>query len=162
MRYLTLLTFLLYLNSPVTHGQEMNNASLKEIISTVADSLAGEDGQWRFKIGEMWMVCFTDSSHNRMRIITPIIEVAEMHGDEMEKCMTANFHTALDVKYCIADGILWSAFIHPLKELSYKQVLDALGQVFSASSTFGTNYTSTELIFPSKKPKPVPKKQSKS
>jgi len=62
----------------------------------------------------------------------------------------ANFHTALDIKYAISDDVLWSAFIHPLRELTVAQVKDALSQVYYANITFGTTYTSTDLVFPGK------------
>ena len=140
-------------------AQDMDNPQLEKVILSMSDSLSGSPGQWRFKIGEMWLMCITDESFNRMRIITPIIEVNKMESGEMQKCMSANFHSALDVKYCIAEGLLWSAFIHPLKELTPHQIKDAIKQVYTASATFGTTFNSTDLIFPTE-PAP-PKKESR-
>ena len=60
----------------------------------------------------------------------------------------ANFHSALDLKYAISDDVLWSTFIHPLRELTVAQVKDAVSQVYYANRTFGTTYTSTDLVFP--------------
>ena len=62
--------------------------------------------------------------------------------------MKANFHTALDARYAISDGILWAAFIHPLKELTTEQVKSAITQVYSCARTFGTHYSGGTLIFP--------------
>jgi len=90
----------------------------------------------------------TDENANRMRIISPVIEVAKLGDEELKNALLANFHTALDVKYAISDDILWSVFIHPLKELSEQQVEDAIDQVYSANATFGTTYSSTNLVFP--------------
>lgn len=132
----------------------MDNPALEKIIISMSDSLTGSPGRWHFKVGDMWLMCITDSEFNRMRIITPIIEVEKMESGELRKCMEANFHSVLDAKYCIADGLLWSAFIHPLKELSSDQIKDAIKQVYSASATFGTIYTSTDLIFPTESPPP--------
>jgi len=70
---------------------------------------------------------------------------------QVQKCMEANFHTALDSRYAISEGILWSAFIHPLKELTEAQVVDAVNQVYSAAKTFGTYYSSGSLSFPTNK-----------
>lgn len=69
----------------------------------------------------------------------------------MLKLMEANFHTALDVKYAISDDILWSVFIHPLKELNKDEVLSAINQVYEASVTYGTTYSSTGLTFPDRR-----------
>ena len=62
--------------------------------------------------------------------------------------MEANFHSALDARYAISDGILWAAFIHPLQELTKDQVISAISQVYSTVQTFGTYYSSGELSFP--------------
>ncbi len=56
----------------------------------------------------------------------------------------------LDAKYAISDEILWAVFIHPLKELSDKQISSAIKQVYSSAITFGTSYSSGNLVFPSK------------
>jgi hypothetical protein len=61
--------------------------------------------------------------NNRMPIISPIIEVSNVDDKTLKNCLTANFHTALDVKYAIA-------------------------QVYNANYTFGTIYSSTNLSFP--------------
>ena len=83
-----------------------------------------------------------------MRIISPIAESKAISDELLKAAMVANFHTALDVKYAITDGILWSVFIHPLKELSENQVRDALSQVYNANVNFGTTFTSSSLTFP--------------
>ena len=88
-----------------------------------------------------------------MRIISPIIESSKLDEDLKTDVLIANFHTALDVKYAISDNVLWSVFIHPLKELTDNQVIDAIKQVYRANLTFGSTNSSTDLIFPSKKRK---------
>ncbi|MEM7382181.1 MAG: hypothetical protein AAF361_13425, partial [Bacteroidota bacterium] len=97
----------------------------------------------------------------RMRIISPIVEREQLEEDQLLNALVANFHSALDVKYALSDEIIWSVFAHPLKELSEHQVLDAIEQVYLAALTFGTSYSSTNLVFPGnsgKKEKPRPKK----
>lgn len=141
------IVFLLFL--PIlAHAQNMDNPTLNTIIQSSADEVQGQEGQWQFKINERVLICVTDINHNRMRIITPIVEVEKLNPEEIMNAMTANFHTALDVKYAISDDILWSVFIHPLKELSNAQAKDAIEQVYSAAETFGTSYSSTNLVFP--------------
>ncbi len=142
--------------------QTMDNEKLGKIFYVLSDSLNGQDGQWELWIGEMPMLCLTDEKHNRMRIISPVKEVKDASETEIRKCMEANFHTALDVKYAISDGIIWVAFIHPLAELSKGQVVDALAQVRAATLTYGTLYTSTELVFPKKGEEKSVNKEQKS
>ena len=129
-------------------SQEMNNEKLGSIIDKLSEQTEGINGNWQFVIDSTYFVCLTDEVHNRMRIISPIVEVGDLQDDQMERCMEANFHTALDVRYSISDGIVWSAFIHPLKELTEEQVISGLSQVYSCVRTFGSTYSSGTLNFP--------------
>lgn len=95
-----------------------------------------------------------------MRIMSPITKVSTLSGEEMLNSILANFHTVLDVKYAISEEVLWSVFIHPLKELSEAQMEDAISQVFFAAETFGSTYSSTSLVFPGKAPIQEPKKNN--
>ncbi len=147
LRILSLL-FVLLTTATASPAQDMDNDKLHKIFNIFSDTLMGSSGQWEIWIGEVPMLCLTDQTHNRMRIVTPIKEVAEASKEEILKCMEANFHTALDVKYAISEDIIWAAFIHPLKELTKEQVVDALAQVRAAALTYGTSYTSTNLTFP--------------
>jgi hypothetical protein len=96
-----------------------------------------------------------------MRIIAPIVETKDVEEEQLLNMLVANFHSALDVKYALSDEVIWSVFIHPLKELSDHQVLDAIDQVFSAATTFGTSYSSTDLVFPGNTKKKETPKQKK-
>ncbi|MBW1296597.1 hypothetical protein GBO31_13870 [Aquimarina litoralis] len=125
----------------------MNNETLGEIITQKADTINGIVGNWQFLYKETPMLCVTDEKNNRMRIIAPITESSNLDKDLLLDSMTANFHSALDVKYAISNGILWSAYVHPLKELTTEQVESAISQVYLAAKTFGTTFSSTELLF---------------
>ena len=129
-------------------SQHMDNERLHEIYSEVSDSLVGKSGKWQLFINEVGILSLTDESNNRMRIISPIMDAANLNEQLMQAALVANFHTALDVKYAVSDGVLWSVFIHPLKELTTDQVKDALRQVYFANVNFGTTFTSTSLTFP--------------
>ncbi len=129
-------------------AQNMDNARLDSLFRTYAQEVSGGPGSWELTVGETKMLCITDEGHDRMRIITPVRRLEEASADEFYKCMEANFHSALDVKYAVADDMIWVAFIHPLSPLRDGQLLDALAQVRSAAVTYGTVYTSTDLVFP--------------
>lgn len=152
MKNLTILIIIGLFSLPLPiRSQNMNNDDLEKIIYVVADSLRGNKGNWQFMIKDRILICITDEKNNRMRIISPIIEQKKLNYADMLKLMEANFHTVLDVKYAIADDLLWSVFIHPLKELDKDQILSAINQVFTAAATYGTSYSSTNLIFPDRK-----------
>jgi len=128
-------------------AQNMNNEKLGGIIKQLSDSVQGQPGYWQFKYFDKYFLLITDQTHNRMRIVSPVIEESELKEKELKKCLKANYHSALDVKYALSEGLLWSVFIHPLKELSEAQVKDAIKQVYTAASTFGYSYSSTDLVF---------------
>ena len=143
--------FLLLISNSKISAQDMNNKTIEEIIYVVADSVKGREGNWQFLLKDRLLICITDQGNDRMRIMSPIIEQKKLAYTDMLKLMEANFHTALDVKYAVADDLLWSAFIHPLKQLNKEQVFDAIQQVYTAAHTYGTTYNSTGLNFPNKR-----------
>lgn len=156
------LILLLILIPFLNQAQTMDNDKLKTIIQTSADQVEGQNGQWRFKINERVLICLTDENHNRMRIITPIVEIEKLSSKKVLSALAANFHTALDVKYAISDDIIWSVFIHPLKELTKAQARDAIEQVYNAAETFGDSYSSTNLVFPNAQKEKTDKKEQKT
>ncbi len=164
MKKLLSLLLIFTFSFQLSYAQQMDNDHLEKIFQVFSDTLVGADGRWEMLVGEVPMFCLTDTEHNRMRIITPIKKVEDASKEEILKCMEANFHTALDVKYSISDDVIWVAFIHPLKELTMEQVIDALSQVWAGALTYGTTYTSTNLTFPNQeeKEKEINKKKDKA
>ncbi|PKV50719.1 hypothetical protein ATE84_2785 [Aquimarina sp. MAR_2010_214] len=142
-----LAVLLLFLFVSTLQAQHMDNDKLELIIKQNADTLNGIPGNWKFIYKETPMLCVTDETNNRMRIISPITASDNLDKDVLLDAMTANFHSALDVKYAITNKILWSVYIHPLKELTEEQVNSAISQVYYAAKTFGSTFSSTELIF---------------
>ena len=142
-------------------AQNMSTKELGKIIYVLADSLRGKDGNWQFMIKDRLFICITDEASNRMRIMSPITAQKKLAYIDMLKVMEANFHTVLDVKYAIADELLWSVFIHPLQELSKQQVVDAIQQVYAAAVTYGTSYSSSGLSFPDRRKEKLEEKKKK-
>jgi len=141
-------------------AQEMTAEKLINIIKQEADTTVINGNSIQFLYNQTMLVSIYDESANRMRIITPIIERENLEEDDLLNALVANFHTALDVKYALSDEIIWSVYIHPLKELSEAQVIDAIQQVYAAALTFGGSFSSTHLTFPgntNKKEDPKPK-----
>lgn len=152
VRKFFLITALVAFASPLVLAQKMDNKGLDKILRSVTDSLDGGPGMWQFEYSDRLMFVITDEKHDRMRIISPVRTLGEIAPDELGEAMIANFHSVLDVRYAVSEDILWAAYIHPLQSLSEEQVRDALLQVFRAAETFGTTYSSTELVFPGGRP----------
>ncbi|MGB5818335.1 MAG: hypothetical protein WBG90_02545 [Saonia sp.] len=142
-------------------AQGMNPERLREIMTQVSDTLQNNGNAYQLMYKDRLLICVYDENANRMRIISPIIERKKLEEEELLNALVANFHSALDVKYALSDEIIWSVFTHPLHELSEHQVLDAIKQVYTAAATFGSTYSSTNLVFPGnskKEEKEKPKK----
>jgi len=154
-----LLLLVAFLLNYSIQAQEMTPDKLKELITQAADTTVVNGNSIQFAYHETLLICVYDENANRMRIITPVIKKEDLEEDQLLNAMVANFHSALDVKYALSDEVIWSVYIHPLKELADHQVLDAIDQVYSAAVSFGTSYSSTSLLFPGNtKKKEDPKK----
>lgn len=125
----------------------MTNDKLEKLLTKQVDSINGYTGYWEMTYKEKQLLCITDETHNRMRIISPIAKLELLPKELLLDALTANFHAALDVRYAESQGIIWSAFIHPLKELTDEQVESAVDQIVSAAKNFGTTFSSTDMIF---------------
>lgn len=162
MRNLFFLGLLFFMfNTSVIRAQEMDPTKLGELIESVTDTFEINGNSFRFVYKDVFLFTIYDENANRMRIISPIVQRTEIEEEQLLNALVANFHSALDVKYALSDEIIWSVFTHPLRELSSHQVLDAIDQVYLANVTFGTTYSSTNLVFPGnakKKDEPGPKK----
>jgi hypothetical protein len=106
-------------------AREMDNQRLQVLIERVADDVEGRPGFWRFDLEGF----------------------EEVDNDRLYRIMQANFDSALDARYSIAQGVLWSAFIHPLSALSDHQFIDGLAQTVNLAATYGTTYSSGALVF---------------
>lgn len=121
---------------------------LDELIRQHADAMhESEVGRWQFDYFGRVLIAIADAAAGRMRIITPVAEVGELDGELIVSCLAANFDRALDARYAISSGYLWSAFIHPLDELQESQFESALMQVATLAVTYGTTFNSSGLSF---------------
>lgn len=125
----------------------MDNRRLDQLIRELGCKIDGAQGQWRFEAFEITMFCVTDELHDRMRVIAPILPVADLENGMLEECMEANFDRALDARYCTSEGTIWGAFIHPLRSLSDGLFRSAVRQVAELTRNFGGSFSSGQLEF---------------
>lgn len=84
----------------------------------------------------------TDEHANRMRAMVPIRSAEVMSADEWQRVMQANFDSALDARYAIANGRLWGVLLHPFRELERDQLISGIAQTVNVANTYGTLYSS--------------------
>lgn len=119
----------------------MTQQALQRIIAEAAGEARAEGNVVVFRLGEATLACISDAAADRMRIVAPIKPIAESSPEEMLAAMHANFHSMLDARYAMSNGMIYAAFLHPLSPLTREQVLSAMRQVATAHASFGTGYT---------------------
>lgn len=125
----------------------MTLLQLGELIERL-DPEAQRDGNiWTLRYDELPLYVIADDSADRMRIMSPIVEAAALPQEQLYRVLQANFESALDARYAIAQGVLWSAYLHPLGALSEVQFFSGMAQTLNLVSTFGASYSSGSLFF---------------
>lgn len=125
----------------------MSNARLEIVIRKIDAGAEGQSGFWRFKVAERELLVITDENANRMRILTGVVEVKDLEEERLTRLMQANFDSALDARYAIARGVLWSAFLHPLSTLDERDFVSGVAQVVNLAVTYGSTYSSGAITF---------------
>jgi len=125
----------------------MSPARLSEILLAVDPEARVAGNQVQLTIRDVTVVVIFDPAADRMRAVVPIRSADAMSAEELMRVMQANFDTALDARYAVANGRLWSTFIHPLSPLERDQFLSALGQTVNLALSYGTLYSGGGLSF---------------
>ena len=125
----------------------MTPQGIVEIVQRLAGEVAQSDNLFLFTHNRVEMALVMDPTADRMRLVAPIVEIDKMPPELLPILMQANFHTALDARYAMSEGIVYAAYLHPLSPLTEKQVESAMDQVASLVETFGSSFSSTEFTF---------------
>lgn len=135
-------------NQPEQFEGTMTLELMGEIVSRLDDKAQQpRPGYWQFTIEKRPVVIVTDLKADRMRIMVPIAKVNQLTAEDLLRIAQANFDSALDSRYAVARNILWSVYIHPLRELHKRQFITAVGQTVNLAVTYGTTYSSGALTF---------------
>ena len=126
---------------------QMTRARMDEILREVGSDIAGVPGMLEFTFNGVIIRCVSDVEHDRMRLVAQVRRVSELSSEEVARVLEANFHSALDARYGTSQGILYAAYIHPLSLLSEGQLKSAVRQVSSLALSFGSTYSSGELVY---------------
>jgi hypothetical protein len=100
-----------------------------------------------FTLDSIPVIVIADANADRMRAMVPIASADGLTPDDMLRMMQANFDSALDARYAVANGRLWGVFIHPLSPLEKDQFLSGLVQTITIAKTYGTAYAGGAMVF---------------
>jgi len=102
---------------------------------------------FQLTIDDIPVLIVTDISANRMRAMVPIRRSEGLTAEDMQRVLQANFDTALDARYAIANGRLWAVFIHPFAELERDQFISGVAQTVNIAKTYGTLFSGGAVQF---------------
>ncbi len=120
---------------------------LAKIVVAVDPDARLAGGAMELTIDDIPIVVVTDPIADRMRAMIPIRSADGMRADELMRLMQANFDTALDARYAVAQGRLWATFIHPLAALEREQFVSGLIQTVNIARTYGQTYSGGALSY---------------
>ena len=120
----------------------MTNQALGILLETLDPELKGETGNWYLEMEGLTAQIITDVRADRMRIMIPVAQAKGLNEEELYRLLQANFESALDARYAVAQGFVWSAYIHPLSTLTPQELVLAVAQTFNVASTYGSSYSS--------------------
>ena len=113
-----------------------------QIVEALDPQVAVSDAAFSFTIDDIPVLIVMDVRANRMRAMVPIRSAETMTAEELQRVMQANFDSALDARYAIAQGRLWGVYLHPFKELERDQLISGIAQTVNVAKTYGALYTS--------------------
>ncbi len=125
----------------------MDNKRLGELLRELNADTQGEPGFWYLEYNGHPTYVITDEVADRMRVVVQIGPAENLDQAALFRMMQANFDSALDARYSIARGMLWSAYIHPLSPLSDDRFRAGFLQAITLAETYGTEYSSGGLRF---------------
>lgn len=120
---------------------------LERDLRAVAREVARGPGHWTVRHRNVPLLVYAHEGHDRMRVVTPVVRVAELAPEDLLTLLEANYSRALDARYAIGEGLVWGLYVHRLSSLSRQELASALDQVVALKKNYGTTYASTDKVF---------------
>ena len=160
-RFITLVSIFFIVLLPVTTAQDLDQLDeppalgrvpmtldrIDELVRRIDADAIRNGSSWQINYRDMPIYVIGDDNADRIRIMSPISNAAILTEAQLLRLMQANFESALDARYAIAQGAVWSAFIHPLSALDEREFFSGMGQTMSLVVTYGSTFSSGALSF---------------
>ena len=141
IRALTLCLLLSPVLAAAQSEPDMTVARMAEIVLALDPEAEPTSSGFEMTIDDVPVLVIVDMAANRMRAMVPIRLAEDMPAAELTRVMQANFDSALDARYALANGRLWGVYIHPFAELNKDQFISGIGQTVNIAKTYGTLYS---------------------
>ena len=125
----------------------MTGERLVDLVKSIDDKASNQGNTWQFTFQERPIILIYDEKADRMRMFTPIGSETALDAGLMRRMLQANFDSALDARYAVANNLIWGVFIHPLSPLDQDQFTSAIVQVLNVATSFGSSFSSGLFTF---------------
>ncbi|MEO1474288.1 MAG: hypothetical protein AAFS03_10225 [Pseudomonadota bacterium] len=125
----------------------MTGERLGFLIQQIDENAVARQNGYIFRIADRNMMAVFDETADRMRILSPILPTDGLPQELYERMLQANYDSVLDVRYAIANGQIWSVFLHRLSSLTDQDLLSGVAQTAISVDTFGSTFTSGVFTF---------------
>ena len=157
LKFLVFLVFIVFLATSVAFAQSLPESPsaktgmtadrLTQVVMEIDANAQVIRNTIELTIDDIPLLIVLSESADRMRAMVPIRSADGLSTQELERVLQANFDSALDARYAIAQGKLWSVFIHPLSPLERNQFLSGLAQTITVARTYGQSYSGGATFF---------------
>lgn len=131
----------------LSEAQQMTLEKLKSHLAKEAKEIQSEGNMVEYELDSVRIYLISDVSSDRMRLMAGVVEEKDLTTSDFKLLLEANYDRALDAKYALSDGVLWSVFVHPLSDLTPTVLKSGLYQVRNLVYTYGSTYTSTQFVY---------------
>ena len=139
------LALVLLMAAPPALAQEaetpMTLSRMADIVFALDEDARSAGPSFEMTIDDIPVLIVTDPEADRMRAMIPIRSADGLTEDELLRMMQANFDSALDARYAVANGRLWAVFIHPFAALERDQFISGIAQTVNVAKSYGTLYS---------------------
>ncbi|MGJ8546524.1 MAG: hypothetical protein ACSHWZ_13850 [Sulfitobacter sp.] len=125
----------------------MTAARLAAIVQAIDPDVQAQGPSLQFTVQDIPVLVIMDSRADRMRAMVPIASAEGLGEADLLRLMQANFDSALDARYAVANGRLWGVYIHPLSPLQKDQFLTGLVQTMNVARSYGQTYSGGANVF---------------
>lgn len=127
-------------DTPVVVDMDLDR--METILKALDPETERAGSAFRLTVEDVPLLVVTDPGADRMRAMVPIRSAEGLSDADLTRMMQANFDSALDARYGIAEGRVWAVFIHPLSSLRRDQLISGIGQTVNVALTYGGAFTS--------------------
>ena len=122
--------------------RDMDLDLMENVLGALDPNVERAGAAFRLTVEDVPVLIVTDARADRMRAMVPIRSAEGVSDADMLRMMQANFDSALDARYAVAEGRVWAVFIHPLSPLRPEQLISGIGQTVNTALSYGTLFSS--------------------